>query len=58
MKSIRMRNFASIISFRTAKRVFRTFAYVEGVDVGRIFRNFALVEKKLLYLKSGSDYQK
>ena len=51
-------NFVSIVLFRTAKRVFCTFAHVEGVDVGRIFRNFALVEKKLLYLKSGSDYQK
>lgn len=38
-------NFVSIVLFRTAKRVFCTFAHVEGVDVGRIFRNFARVIK-------------
>ena len=37
-------NFVSIVLFRTAKRVFCTFAHVEEVDVGRIFRNFARVQ--------------
>ena len=44
-KTSKKANFVSIVLFRTAKRVFCTFAHVEGVDVDRIFRNFALVEK-------------
>lgn len=43
-KASKRKNFVSIVLFRTAKRVFCTFAHMEGGDVGRIFRNFALVK--------------
>ena len=40
-----MMHLVSIVLFRTAKRVFRTFAHMEGVDIAGIFYNFAHVEK-------------